>query len=369
MAGSYDRRARRGEVAGPPTPTKKKKKRGRGRVSPTGPYRAESGNKKIRSKASSAERRKFSHGSTPTATRARRLERKDRRDAAQAKRDAAKATTAVTKAKASRPIETLRKAEAKLKRSEDPKLREATRRLRHALASEATFKAGRKTPEGTATKANKPDRALKDVAPRAYKKATRLASPGGHGSSRGLGEPEDLTTAITLAAPGGGLAGRAVAKGLEAGGERVAAALGKRAAEKVASEGEQSAAEAAAKSAAERVRVRAADHVKARVERVKTAPERTARRVREAPARARRAATTKAGRRAAAKGAARSAARHPIRSGGAGLAVVPVKPEGGGVCPGNRSTAFLLSARVSSRPHSAIPASTRRRPLRRGSGC
>lgn len=350
MAGAYERRIRRGEVDGPPAPTKPKKKRGRGRVSPTGPYRAESGNKKIRSKASSAERRKFSHGSTPTATRARKLERKDRREAAQAKRDAAKATTAVKKAKASRPIETLRRAEAKLARNPDPKLREATRRLRHALASEATFKASRKTPEGTAIKANQPEKALKSVAPRAYKKATRLASPGGHGSSRGLGEPEDLTTAITLAAPGGGLAGRAVAKGLEVGGEKVAAALGKRAAEKVASEAEQSAAEAGVKAGAGRLRAKAADHVKARVERTKTAPSRAARRVREtprrvreAPARARRAATTKAGRRAAARRAARSVARHPIRSGGAGLAVLPVKPEGGGVLPGdplNRLSAF-----------------------------
>ena len=134
----------------------RKKKRGRGRVSPTGPYRVESGNKKIRSKARSAERRKFSHGSTPTATRARKLERKDRRDAAQAKRDAAKAATAVKKASASRPIETLRKAEAKLKRSQDPKLREATRRLRHALASEALYKARLRTPEGSPSKENYP---------------------------------------------------------------------------------------------------------------------------------------------------------------------------------------------------------------------
>jgi hypothetical protein len=329
---------------------RKKKKRGRGRVSPTGPYRAESGNKKIRSKASSAERRRFSRGSTPTATRARKLERKDRRDAAQAKRDAAKATTAVTKAKASRPIETLRKAEAKLERREDPKLREATRRLRHALASEAAFKAERKTPEGAPRKANEPEKALRSVAPRAYRKALKSAEPGGHGSSRGLGEPEDLTTAITLAAPGGGLAGRAVAKGLEAGGERVAAALGKRAAEKVASETEQSAAQVAGKSAAKRIKVKAGSHVRARGERVKSSPKRavrrakeTPRRVREAPARARRAATTKAGRRAAAKRAARSSVRHPIRSGAAGLAVLPVKPEGGGVLPGdplNRLSAF-----------------------------
>lgn len=320
----------------PKTPTVKRKKRGRGRVSPTGPYRAESGNKQIRSKASSAERRKFSHGSTPTAIRARKLERKDRRDAARA---TAKATTAVTKAKASRPIETLRRAEEKLAKRPDPKLREATRRLRHALASEAVSRAERKTPEGSPIKVNGPEKALKSVAPRAYRKALKLSAPGGHGSSRGLGEPEDLTTAITLAAPGGGLAGRAVAKGLEVGGEKAAAALGKRAAEKVASEAEQSAAQAAGKGVAGRIRVKAGSHVRARTERVKSAP----RRVREAPARARRAATTKAGRRAAAKKAARSSARHPIRSGAAGLAVLPVKPEGGGVLPGdplNRLSAF-----------------------------
>lgn len=329
---------------------KKRRRRGRGRVSPTGPYRAQSGNKSVREKASPAERRKFSHGSSPTATRARKLDRKDRRAAAQAKRDAANAAKAVKKATASRPIEALRRAEEKLAKKPDPNLREATRRLRHALASEAAYKAGRKTPEGTTVKANLPDKALKDVAPRAYRKAFKSASAGGHGSSKGLGEPEDLTTAITLAAPGSGLAGKAVSKGLEVGAEKLAASLGRKAAAKVASEAEQSAAETAAKTAAERFRVRAGDHVKARTERVKTAPKRAARRVketprrvREAPARARRAAATKEGRRAAAKRAARSSARHPIRSGAGALAVLPVKPEGGGVLPGdplNRLSAF-----------------------------
>lgn len=349
MAGAYERRIRRGEVDGPPAPTKPKKKRGRGRVSPTGPYRAESGNKKIRSKASSAERRKFSHGSTPTAKRARKLERKDSRDAAQARKEAAAAAKKVRLANASRPIQTLRKAEEKLKRSEDPKLREATRRLRHALASQALAKAREATPEGSPKRENYPEKALKDVAPRAYKKSRRVAG-GPHRSSEGLGEPEDLTTAITLAAPGGGLAGRAVAKGLEAGGERLAATLGKKAASKVASEAEQTAAEAGAKVAAKRIRVKAGSHVRARAERVKTSPSRAARRVREtprrvreAPRRARRAAATKEGRRAAAKRAARSSARHPIRSGAGALAVLPVKPEGGGVLPGdplNRLSAF-----------------------------
>lgn len=328
---------------------KKKKKRGRGRVSPTGPYRAESGNKKIRSKASSAERRKFDHGSTPTAKRARKLERKDSRDAAQARKEAAAAAKKVRLANASRPIQTLRKAEAKLKRSEDPKLREATRRLRHALASQALSKAREATPEGSPKRENYPEKALKYVAPRAYRKSRDVAR-GPHRSSEGLGEPEDLTTAITLAAPGGGLAGRAVVKGLEAGGERVAAALGKRAASKVASEAEQTAAESAAKGAAGRLRVKAGDHVRARAERVKTSPKRavrrareTPKRVREAPRRVRRAAATKEGRRAAAKRAARSSARHPIRSGAGALAVLPVKPEGGGVLPGdplNRLSAF-----------------------------
>lgn len=261
-------------------------------------------------------------------------------EVAKTKREAAAAAKAVT---ASRPVRTLRRAEAKLTANPDPKLREATRRLRHALAAEANFKANRKTAEGTAVKANFPKPELKSVAPRAYEKALKAAGPGGHGSSRGLGEPEDLTTAITLAAPGGGIAGRLAAKGAEVGAEKLAATLGRKAAAKVASEAEQTVAESAAKSAAARLRVKAGNSVKARVERVKTAPERTARKVREAPAKARRAATTKEGRRAAARGAARSAARHPIRSGGAGLAVLPVKPEGGGVLPGdplNRLSAF-----------------------------
>lgn len=334
-----------------------KKRRGRGRKKPAappmGPYRAESGNKKVRSKSTAAERKALGSQHTRTGRRVRRLEHRDqeaaKREAARAKRDAAAATKAVQKAKASKPVETLRHAEAKLKRSYDPKLHESIKRLRHALASEALFKARESTPEGSPSKKNYPEKALKEVAPRAYKKSRRVAG-GPHRSSEGLGEPEDLTTAITLAAPGGGLAGKAVAKGLEVGGEKLAAALGKKAAAKVASEAEQSAAEAAAKGAVERVRVKAGDHVRARAERVRTAPERavrrareTPRRVREAPARARRAATTREGRRAAAKGAARGAARHPIRTGGAGLAVLPVKPEGGGVLPGdplNRLSAF-----------------------------
>lgn len=325
---------------------KKKKKRGRGRVSPTGPYRAESGNKKIRSKATPAERRHFESGSSRTAKRARKLERKDSRDAAKAKKDAAEAARKVRVANASRPIQTLDRAEKRYRRKPDPKLRESIKRLRHALASDALHTARQPSPEGSG---NYPDRALKDVAPRAYEKSMRAQRRAG--SSGGLGEPEDLTTAITLAAPGGGLAAKAVSKGLEVGGSKVAAALGKRAAEKVASEAEQSAAQAAGKGVAGKIRVKAGNHVRARTERVKTSPQRAARRVketprrvREAPRRARRAAATKEGRRAAAKRAARSSARHPIRSGAAGLAVLPVKPEGeGGLLPGdplNRLSAF-----------------------------
>jgi hypothetical protein len=201
----------------------KKRRRGRGRVAPpTGPYRAESSVKSIRSKSTPAERRDLEKGKGRTAKRVSRLEEKDRRTAAKTKREAATAAKAVKKATASRPVATLRKAEAKLAKRPDPKLREATRRLRHALASEAAFKAGRKTAEGTAVERNFPEKELKSVAPRAYEKSRRAAAAGGHGSSRGLGEPEDLTTAITLAAPGGGLVGAVGKKAVQAGGKTVA---------------------------------------------------------------------------------------------------------------------------------------------------
>lgn len=212
--------------------TKKRKRRGRP-VSPVGPYRAESGNKKIREKARPAERKKLSRGKSPTARRVRRLEKHDRHEAAKAKRDAASAAKAVKKATASRPIETLRRAEAKLARRPDPQLREATKRLRHALASEAHFKAIRETPEGSPVKANFPERELQSVAPRAYRKAFKAASAGGHGSSRGLGEPEDLTTAITVAAPGGGFVGSLGKRAAEVGAKKVAQEVAEAAAGKV----------------------------------------------------------------------------------------------------------------------------------------
>jgi hypothetical protein len=212
---------------------KRRRRRGRGRVSPTGPYPAESGNKSVREKASPAERRKFSHGSSRTAQRARKLERKDQ---ARAKREVAAA-----KSPAPRPVETLRRAEREIARTRDRKrqaeLRESARRLRHALAAEAHFKANRKTPEGTAIDANKPDRTLKSVAPRAYKKALKAAEPGGHGSSKGLGEPEDLTTAITLAAPGSGLVGSLGRKAAQEGGRVVAKDLAEAAASKIEAKG------------------------------------------------------------------------------------------------------------------------------------
>lgn len=213
----------------PKTPTVKKPGRGRTTpaVSPMGPYRAQSGNKKIRSRATPAERRKFSHGSTPTATRARKLERQDSRSAAPAK------TT--SSSSGSRPIETLRRAEAKLAKKPDPALRESARRLRHALASAALYKAARKTPEGTRESANLPERSLRTVAPRAYEKAREAAGAGGHGSSRGAGEPEDLTTAITVLAPGGGFAGAVGKKALEEGGAAVARDLAETAAGKLES--------------------------------------------------------------------------------------------------------------------------------------
>lgn len=152
-----------------------------------------------------------------------------------------KAAVAAKVSHASRPIATLAKAEAKIARTTDRKERAALRRsaaaLRHALAAEATYRASRSTPEGTPDKHNFPEKALKDVAPAAYARARKLARAGGHGSSRGLGEPEDLTTAITIAAPGGGFVGALGKKAVEEGGGVVAKELGDYAAGKLESAG------------------------------------------------------------------------------------------------------------------------------------
>lgn len=291
------------------------KRRGRGRVSPTGPYPAESSNKSVREKASPAERRKFSHGSSPTATRARKLERKDRRAAAK--------SAAAAKSPASRPVETLRRAEARIARTQDRKhkaeLRESARRLRHALAAEANFKANRRTPEGTAIKANRPEPTLKPVAPRAYEKALKAAAAGGHGSSRGLGEPEDLTTAITLVAPearGASLLGKAAA---EAGGKQVAKDLAEAAASKIEAKGSKVISKAVNAGSA----VRAGGRLAGRAA-LRTAGKDTSKLAeRAAEAAAKRAARRDAAAAAAGRSKTASAAIPGIKAGKVGLAGTP----------------------------------------------
>jgi hypothetical protein len=295
-------------------PSTPKKKRGRGRPSALRPFTLP--------KLSS-----YGAPPKPPRTRVPKPQAASGAGTRRATRAAEASAKAVRLAHASRPIETLAKAEAKIARTTDAterrKLQEATRRLRHALASEANFRSKLPTPEGSPSKENFPLKALKDVAPRAYEKARRQAR-GGHRSSKGLGEPEDLTTAITLAAPGGGLVASLGRKAAEEGAEAAAKEIGGKIAGKVGSEGEQTIAEDAGKKAATKLRVKAGDHVKARVDRVKTAPERTARRVKEAPGKARRAATTPEGRRAAGEAAARKAARHPLRTGVPLAAASPV---------------------------------------------
>ncbi len=201
---------------------------------PAGPYRAESGVKSIREKATPAERRRLSRGDGRTAKRVRRLNKKDREAAAKDERDAQRATKAVKKATASRPIETLRRAERNLAKDPDPTLRESARRLRHALASEALAKARQPTPEGSPKRENYPYRELEDVAPRAHRKAKRIAG-GPHRSSEGLGEPEDLTLAITSVAPGAGFVGALGKRAAQVGGKKVAQEVAEAAAGKVES--------------------------------------------------------------------------------------------------------------------------------------
>lgn len=297
-------------------------------ISPTGPYRAQSSVKKIREKATPTERRVLSRGKSRTAKRVRRLEAQDRRSAAKAKRREAKAQGARS------PIETLKRAEAKLAKQSNPKLREASRRLRHALAEEAAFKARRRTAEGTAIEANKPKADLKEVAPRAYEKARRAALPGGHGSSGGAKADPLAEFAISTAATGGlGLAGKAVGLAGKAGAEAAAAKLASK---------EATASEELATQAAKRIVARAKGATKAKAaakaERVRTAPQRAVRGVKRAPSRAKRAATTSEGRRAAARGAARGAAKRPVKTsvGAAAASPVPLPAEAD-----KRARAFL----------------------------
>jgi hypothetical protein len=211
----------------------------------------------------------------PARAKAPKPDRASRAAAAKARRDATAAAKAVKKATASRPIETLRRAEEKIARTQDRRekaqLRESARRLRHALASEAAFTASRKTPEGSPVKANFPEPELKSVAPRAYKRAFRTAGAGGHGSSRGLGEPEDLTTAITVAAPGGGFVGALGKKAAQEGGEVALKELG----EYVAGKAEATGAKAARKVVTAGSGVRAAGRLAGNVARRATGKETT----------------------------------------------------------------------------------------------
>lgn len=299
---------------GVPDKYKPKGKRGRGRVSPTGPYPAESGSKSIREKQSPAEREKFHHGQTNTALRARKLARKEHRERASAERQAASAKAGT------RPTETLKRAEAKLARNPgNSKLHEATKRLRHALASEAAFKAGRKTPEGSPVKANFPEPELKDVAPRAYRKTLREAQTGGHGSSKGLGEPEDLTTAITLAAPGGGLVGAVGKRAVEVGGKAAAKEIADAAAAKIEAKGSKTIAKGLNAGSGVRAAGRLAGRGAGRVAGRDTAKLAEA----GAKASATRAARRKAAQAAAARSRSASAAVPGLKLGKIGIAGTP----------------------------------------------
>lgn len=260
-----------------------------------GPYRSQSSIPKIRAKATRYEHRKV----RPTAPPPRPKPKPVRT-----------------------PVESLRHAEAKLARQSNPKLREATRRLRHALAAEARFKASQPTPEGSG---GFPDRSLRSVAPRAYRKSFRTALHAGSsgGATADPAAELALSTAATLGVGAGArLAGLAGKAGVEA--------IGAKLASKEVSAGED-AAEAAAKRLLARAGRASKAKATAKVKRIRTAPRRAVNNVRTAPeraralpGRARQAATTSEGRRAAAKAAARSSARHPVRTGVPAAAISPV---------------------------------------------
>lgn len=319
------------------TKRRRRRKRGRGRVSPIGPYRAESSKKSIREKATPAEKRKLSRGSSRTSKRVRRLAERDRREERKAKRQAERRVERREKRgrpsareveervrrtyesrgeEVPRSIEALLRAERKLERKEDKRLREATKRLRHALASEALRKARQPSPEGSG---GFPEIGLKHLAPRAFKKSTRAAIKAP--SSGGLGEPEDLTTAITVVAPGAGLVGQVGRRVVQKGAGTVAREVGEAASKR---------AEAAAKRAISRVAntgsgVRAGGRLAGKAAR-RAVGKGTSKKAAEkaAKAKAARAARRRAAREAGARSRAASAAVPGLKMGKVSIGGTPV---------------------------------------------
>jgi hypothetical protein len=234
------------------------------------------------------------------------------------------------------PIQALQHTQKVLAKHPNPAMREAARGLRHALASQALFKAHQPSPEGSG---GFPDRKLARVAPRAYEKSLKAA--GGAGSSGGATADPVAELAISTAATAGlgagaRLAGLAGKTGVEALGSKLASKETAAGAE-VAGHGLKALAGGAGR-ALERGATKRLTRIRETPTRVRTAPARAVKRVKTAPKDLKHAATTPEGRRAAARASARSAAHHPARSGyGAAVALPP------GVLPGDatqRARAF-----------------------------
>jgi hypothetical protein len=257
------------------------------------------------------------------------------------------------------PIQALHHTQAVLAKHPNPVMREAASRLRHALASEALFKARQPSPEGSG---NYPSPALKRLAPRAYAKSRRVqlkAGSSGGATADPIAEAVIATGATAGLGAGAKLAGLAGKAGVEAIGSKLASKEATVGAE-AAGHGIKALAGSAGK-AIERGASRRLTRIRETPTRVRTAPLRAANRVKAAPRDLRRAATTPEGRRAAARATARSARRHPVRAGyGAAVALPP------GVVPGdvtNRARAFAQGSAQAILRHPVETAQTTGRSL------
>jgi hypothetical protein len=279
--------------------TLRKGRRTAKRAEVAGPYRSQSSNPKIRSKATPRE-----HRTEPTTVRG-----VERQRARRARRVSAPARQAATdRRRSARKAERLEKHALKTLRD-----------LKAPPAPQTAYQQARYA--GIA-----PSSELKKLYPRAYKKSER-AYLENIAKKEGVHADPLAEFAISTAATGGlggaaSIAGKAGAKGV--------AAIGAKLASTEATVGE-SALEKGVKGIAARTASKAGTKARAGAGRVRTAPKRTVarakatpKRIKSAPKRAKRAAATKEGRRAAARGAGRSAGRHPVRTGYGAAAVSPV---------------------------------------------
>jgi len=247
-----------------PGATPKPKKRGKVKRSksaplPAGPFLSQSSDPKIRARATSADRKAATSGRKSVAKRVRRYERKDAQSAA-----LSVPTLADTIQKATKETKKAAQSELKLDNALDL-LRDVPPDPRTAIAQAREHGARMSEKHAKSFKNLYGDKAFKKVEKARYDYI---------GKHEDLGEPEDLTTLITVGVPGA-IGAAQLARGVAKVGIKE---ISKQAATQVVGKGEATVAKTAAKAAAPKAAKRVVKNVGRRAagkETIKRAPKPT----------------------------------------------------------------------------------------------